>query len=180
MSLRKPVKYICLYSISEPPQGSSYTLFIDNWLADNLREQLAFWSAKSRPRSVAWQSQSEKMQLDAAQCRTLWRKHEVFPGNLRDIGSPATLLPASVGRVMASLSPLCKTGLIQRHLGAWRCRTPSEKAVRPVHLKQGFVLHPSAVCILCTAWWIYSITWFVAPPGFTFSIVFSSTQTLSW
>lgn len=34
MSLRKPVKYICLYSSSESPQGSSYPLFIDNQLAD--------------------------------------------------------------------------------------------------------------------------------------------------
>lgn len=67
MSLRKPVKNIYLYSSPESPQGSSYILFIDDQLADNLKEQLAFWSAKSRPQSVTWQSSEKIHRLRAMQ-----------------------------------------------------------------------------------------------------------------
>lgn len=69
---------------------------------------------------------------------------------------------------MALHSSLCKTGIIQWHLGALHCRSPLEKAIKSVNLKHGPVFHPGAVSSPCIPSWIYSTALFVLPSVWVF------------
>lgn len=180
MSLRKLVKYTCIYSSSASPQDRSYTPFIDKKLVDNLREQLTFWSAKGRPRSVTWKLGRVRKDLNSAQCRTLWRKQEFCDGSLGNFCTPATTLPTSAGQVMAPHSSLCKTCIIQGYLGALHCSSPfSKKGITSAHSKPIPAFHSDVVTPPCILPWILPHNMFCSPTCFfIYFMVFFSNWTL--